>query len=70
MAEMPNLSCRMNEVTAAVMRPLIKNLPPRRGLQPPLRFCGEGAARGGRRSSSCPPRMNEWARSALTLNFT
>ena len=29
MAEMPNLSCRMNEVTAAVMRPLIKNLPQR-----------------------------------------
>merc|ERR1712196_676080 len=28
-AEMPNLSCRMNEVTAAVMRPLIKNLPQR-----------------------------------------
>jgi len=31
MAEMPNLSCRMNEVTAAVMRPLIKNLPDRVG---------------------------------------
>jgi dTDP-4-amino-4,6-dideoxygalactose transaminase len=29
MAEMPNLSTRMNEVTAAVMRPLIKNLPER-----------------------------------------
>merc|ERR1739848_515545 len=29
MAEMPNLSCRMNEVTAAVMRPLIANLPQR-----------------------------------------
>jgi len=31
MAEMPNLSTRMNEVTAAVMRPLIKNLPERVG---------------------------------------
>merc|ERR1719263_133980 len=31
MAEMPNLSTRMNEVTAAVMRPLIANLPERVG---------------------------------------
>lgn len=29
MAGMPNLSCRMNELTAAVLRPLIANLPER-----------------------------------------
>jgi len=31
LSEMPNLSMRMNEVTAAMMRPLIKNLPERIG---------------------------------------